>query len=177
MVSGGSGASDSACCIHTSVEFFKGFSDKGELYKHLNEHCKPLDVSALGDVISVTKLRVSEALEKLDGAAQVIVVAKSGDTAIPLAVVVNCKSKVFHVLIDTLTNCPDIDCALKALTTYITRVLDVEKLYELKLQYNWGGASITIKSRCLFNERVLEAILLNAIFLALFISSSHTLRL
>jgi hypothetical protein len=165
---------ESVCCIHVDVEFCRGFRDKREIYRYINEHCKPINAMALDNVIKVVKLKVLKGLEKLSGIAQVVIIAKSRRIGIPLAIAISSKLKVFYVLTDTLTNCLDVDCAIQTVTTYIARTLGIEKLYELKLQYLWRGESITIKHRCLFNEQTLRVLLLNAILLALFISSLHT---
>lgn len=167
---------EDACCVHVDIEFRRGFRDKGELYRYINEHCKPINTTALDDVVNVIKLKVLEELEKLSNITQVVIIAKLRRTGVPLAIAINNKLKVFYVLTNTLTNCLDVDCAIQTVTTYIARALGIERLYELKLQYLWRGESVTIKLRCLFNEQILRVLLLDAVLLALFMSSSHTLQ-
>jgi len=164
------------CCIHIDAELYKVFRDKGELYRYLNELCRPIDDAELSAAASILRLKVSQALDKFDGVAQVVIAVRSRKISTSLAIVFDGRSRVFHILTDNLVNCPDIDCAVQTIATYIAKVLDLRELYEMRLQYGLGNERVVLKSRCMFDANVLEVVLLNAIFLAFFISSSHILQ-
>ena len=161
------------CCLHLELDFSQRFYDKGDVYKYLNESCKPFSDRELDALTNFIKSKIVNAIKEFNGAAQATIIVRSRKTAIPLAIVSNGKTKTFQVLTEALFNCKDPSCIIEKVMGYILKNFTFDEIFEIKIQIEWGWDNITLRYRCPFNEKVVEAIILNATLLSIFVASSR----
>jgi hypothetical protein len=161
------------CCLHLELDFSQRFYDKGDVYRYLNESCKSFSDRELDNLTNFIKSQIVKAFKEFNGAAQATIIVRSRKTAIPLAIVSNGKAKTFHVLTEALFNCKDPSCVIEKVMSYILKTFTFDEIFEMKIQIEWGWDNITLRYRCPFNEKVIEAIVLNATLLSIFVASSR----